>query len=98
MMERLCRRSAALIAGNSIEPKIYKHRIAFNLIPEIGSAKDDGYTSEEWKMVNETRKIMHAPDLAMVTTCVWVPVFVSHSASVFAEFTNPITPKSFAAT
>jgi len=83
------------LAGKPIEPKIYKHRIAFNLIPEIGSVKDDGYTSEELKMANETRKIMHAPDIAIATTCVRVPVFVSHSASVFAEFTNPITPEEF---
>jgi aspartate-semialdehyde dehydrogenase len=76
-------------------PKIYKHRIAFNLIPEIGSVKDDGYTSEELKMANETRKIMHTPDLAITATCVRVPVFVSHSASVYAEFKNPITPEQF---
>ena len=83
------------LAGKPIEPKIYKHRIAFNLIPEIGSVKDDGYTSEELKMADETRKIMHAPDIAIATTCVRVPVFVSHSASVFAEFTNPITHDEF---
>jgi aspartate-semialdehyde dehydrogenase len=93
--EELRETTSRALAGKPIEPKIYKHRIAFNLIPEIGSVKDDGYTSEELKMVNETRKIMHAPDLAIVTTCVRVPVFVSHSASVFAEFTNPITPEQF---
>jgi aspartate-semialdehyde dehydrogenase len=93
--EELRDTTSDVLAGKSIEPKIYKHRIAFNLIPEIGSVKDDGYTSEELKMVDETRKIMHAPDLAIATTCVRVPVFVSHSAAVFAEFTNPITPQEF---
>jgi aspartate-semialdehyde dehydrogenase len=87
--------TSSALAGKAIEPKVYKHRIAFNLIPEIGSVKEDGYTSEELKMRNETRKIMHAPDIAIATTCVRVPVFVSHSASVFAEFTNPITPEEF---
>jgi len=93
--EELRDSTSRVLSGEPIEPKVYKHRIAFNLIPEIGSIKDDGYTSEELKMVNETRKIMHAPDLAIVTTCVRVPVFVSHSAAVFAEFTNPITPEQF---
>jgi aspartate-semialdehyde dehydrogenase len=93
--EELRETASCFLADKPIEPKVYRHRIAFNLIPEIGSVKDDGYTSEELKMVNETRKIMHAPDLAIVTTCVRVPVFVSHSASVFAEFTHPITPDQF---
>jgi len=93
--EELRETTSNALAGKPVEPKVYEHRIAFNLIPKIGSVKEEGHTSEELKMVNETRKIMHAPDLAIATTCVRVPVFVSHSASVFAEFTNPITPEQF---
>jgi aspartate-semialdehyde dehydrogenase len=76
-------------------PEVYPHRIAFNLIPEIGSWKDEDYTSEEWKMVNETRKIMHAPDIRIATTCVRVPVFVSHSAAVHVELEHPMSPAEF---
>jgi aspartate-semialdehyde dehydrogenase len=85
-----------VLAKQSVQPQQYPHQIAFNLIPEIGSWKDEAYTSEEMKMVNETRKIMHAPDVAIAATCVRVPVFVSHSASVFAEFERPMSPEAFA--
>ena len=84
------------IEGHETAPQVYPHQIAFNLIPEIGSWKEEGYTSEEMKMVNETRKIMHAPDIAIVATCVRVPVYVSHSAAIYAEFEHPITPHQFA--
>jgi aspartate-semialdehyde dehydrogenase len=83
------------IAGEEVVPSVYPHRVAFNLIPEIGSWKDDDYTSEEWKMVNETRKIMHAPEIRIATTCVRVPVFVSHSAAVHVELENPMSPAEF---
>ncbi len=79
-----------VLAGEPVEPKQYPHQIAFNLIPEIGSWKDEDYTSEEMKLVNETRKIMHAPEIAISATCVRVPVFVSHSVAVFAELERPM--------
>jgi aspartate-semialdehyde dehydrogenase len=91
-VDELNRSAREVLAGDAVEPKVYPHQIAFNLIPEIGSWKDEGYTSEEMKMVNETRKIMHAPSVAITATCVRVPVFVSHSAAVFAEFERPISP------
>jgi aspartate-semialdehyde dehydrogenase len=74
---------------------VYPHPIAFNLIPEIGSWKDDDYTSEEMKMVNETRKIMHDDSIAIATTCVRVPTFVSHAAAVFVELSRPMTAEAF---
>ena len=82
------------LAGEAVVPHVYPHQIAFNLIPEIGSWKDDGYTSEEWKLVNETRKIMHDDAIAIAATCVRVPVFVAHSAAVFAELTRPMEPEA----
>jgi aspartate-semialdehyde dehydrogenase len=85
-----------VLDGQAVAPKVYPHQIAFNLIPEIGSWKDDAYTSEEMKLVNETRKIMHDPSIAIAATCVRVPVFVSHSAAVFAELSEPMEPGVFA--
>ncbi|HYM14509.1 MAG TPA: aspartate-semialdehyde dehydrogenase [Dehalococcoidia bacterium] len=70
-------------------PHVYPHQIAFNLLPHIDSFMDSGYTKEEWKMMAETRKIMHEPDLPLSATCVRVPVFYSHSLAVHAEFERP---------
>jgi aspartate-semialdehyde dehydrogenase len=63
----------------------FAHRIAFNLIPAIDSVRPDGYTGEEMKLVNETRKILEAPDLRIAPTTVRVPVFTCHSVAVNAE-------------
>jgi aspartate-semialdehyde dehydrogenase len=70
----------------------FPHPIAMNLIPSCGSLKDDGYTSEELKLGNETRKIMGLPGLRVSATCVRVPVMVGHGVAVHAEFAEPITP------
>jgi aspartate-semialdehyde dehydrogenase len=86
------------LAGEKVKPEVYPHQIAFNLIPEIGSWKDDDYTSEEMKLVNESRKIMHAPDLAISATCVRVPTFVSHAAAVWAELSRPMSADEVRAT
>lgn len=88
--------SRQVLDGGTVLPAVYPHQIAFNLIPEIGSWKDDDYTSEEMKLVNETHKIMHDPSIAITATCVRVPVFVSHAAAVFVELTNPMAPEEFA--
>jgi aspartate-semialdehyde dehydrogenase len=81
-----------VLAEHPVKPEVYPHQIAFNLIPEIGSWKDDDYTSEEMKLVNETRKIFHEPNIAITATCVRVPTFVSHAAAVFAELSEPMVP------
>jgi len=62
------------------------------LLPHIGSFKEEVYTSEEWKMVRETRKIMHLPDLAVSPTTVRVPVYVCHSEAVNLELSEPMEP------
>jgi aspartate-semialdehyde dehydrogenase len=72
---------------------VYPHQIAFNVLPEIDVFMDNGYTREEWKMVEETRKIMHTENLAVSATCARVPVFVGHSESVNAEFSHVIAPE-----
>jgi len=73
-------------------PRVYRYPIAFNAIPEIDSFLEDGYTKEERKMENETRKIMHAPDIMVSATCVRVPVFLSHSEAVTIELSHPMSP------
>jgi len=77
------------------EPKVatvYPHPIAFNALPEIDVFLDNGYTKEEWKVVTESRKILHLPELRLSCTAVRIPVFVSHSEAVHVETTRPISP------
>ena len=81
----------ALREGKTYEPKVFSHQIAYNLIPQIGGEQFEGYTSEEMKMQNEGRKIMHLPQLNVSCTCVRVPVVRSHSISVSCHFDVPVT-------
>jgi len=84
--------SRAWAQGGEAAASVYPQQIAFNLLPHIGSWKDGGYSSEEWKMTAEARKIMHEPSLALSATCVRVPVFIGHSLAVHAEFERPFSP------
>ena len=81
----------ALSKGENYEPKVFSHQIAYNLIPQIGGEAYEGYTSEEMKMQNEGRKIMHLPELKVTCTCIRVPVVRSHSISVSCHFDKPVT-------
>jgi len=81
----------ALREGKTYEPKVFSHQIAYNLIPQIGGEKFEGYTSEEMKMQNEGRKIMHLPELNVSCTCVRVPVMRSHSISASLHFDKPVS-------
>ena len=81
----------ALREGKTYEPKVFSHQIAYNLIPQIGGEQFEGYTSEEMKMQNEGRKIMHLPELKVSCTCVRVPVVRSHSISVSLHFDKHIS-------
>jgi len=81
----------ALAAGESYEPKVFAYQIAYNVIPQIGGEQCDGYTSEEMKLQNEGRKIMHLPELNVNCTCVRVPVVRSHSISAQMVFDRPIS-------
>ena len=91
-MEELTTQAKLVLEGKNVVPHVYPHQIAFNLLPEIDVFLDSGYTKEEWKIVEETRKIMHAPDIAISATCVRVPVFIGHSEAVNIEFTEPMSP------
>ena len=81
----------ALREGRTYEPKVFSHQIAYNLIPQIGGEQYEGYTSEEMKMQNEGRKIMHLPELNVSCTCVRVPVVRSHSISATLHFDRPVS-------
>jgi len=81
----------ALRTGKPVQPKVFSHQIAYNLIPQIGGEQYEGYTSEEMKMQNEGRKIMHLPDLQVSCTCVRVPVVRSHSVSLVVRTREKIS-------
>src|SRR5712671_4852881 len=91
-IDELQEQSRALFNLAEATPKKFPHRIAFNLLPEIGPANSNGYTEEEMKMVNETRKIMGLPGLPVSATCVRVPVFYCHSEAANLFFQQPLAP------
>jgi aspartate-semialdehyde dehydrogenase len=82
----------AHVAGVPKEARVYPHPIAFNALPEIDAFLENGYTKEEWKVVTESRKILHLPELRVSCTAVRVPVVMSHSEAVHVETSEPITP------
>ncbi|HEY3152799.1 MAG TPA: aspartate-semialdehyde dehydrogenase [Candidatus Binatia bacterium] len=90
-MEELSQQVAALFNGKEIEKEKFPHQIAFNCIPHIDAFMDGGYTKEEWKLINETRKILNEPLLPITATTVRVPVFCSHSESVNVETERKLT-------
>jgi aspartate-semialdehyde dehydrogenase len=92
-IDELEAQSRALFSMGELEAKKFPHRIAFNLLPEIGPANANGYTEEEMKMVNETRKILGLPELKMAATCVRVPVFYCHSEAVNLAFQRDLPPE-----
>jgi len=81
----------AFAADATPEVKVYPYQIAFNVIPQVDVFLDNGYTKEELKMLNETRKIMSLPDVKCSTTCVRVPVMRAHSVAISAEFEKPVS-------
>jgi len=90
-MEELSHQVAALFSGKEIEKEKFPHQIAFNCIPHIDAFVENGYTKEEMKMINETRKILGEPSLPVTATTVRVPVFCSHSESVNVETERKLT-------
>ncbi len=82
----------ALLNDKSVTVNHQPKQIGFNVVPQIDSFLENGYTREEQKMIDESRKIMHAPEISVSATCVRVPVMVSHSAAVHLEFSEPMEP------
>ena len=91
-LTELEREMACVASGEPVgQTKPFQHQLTVNLIPQIGGFNEVGYTSEEMKMQNEGRKIMHLPDLRVTCTCVRVPVVRSHSISVTLRFDKPVS-------
>ena len=91
-IDELTTQSKQLLDGQAVAPHVYPHQIAFNALPEIDVFLDNAYTKEEWKTVEETKKIMHAQDIAISATCVRVPVFIGHSEAINIEFSQAMSP------
>ncbi len=89
-MDELFGQTRASLVHDAIKPQEFTRQIAFNVIPHIDRFMDDGSTKEEWKMAVETKKILD-PDIAVIATCVRVPVFIGHAEAVFVEFKTPVT-------
>jgi len=87
-MDELISQTKDFLSGKKIQSQNFTKQIAFNLIPHIDEFVDEGYTKEEWKMVNETKKILD-PKIKLTATCVRVPVMVSHAESINVEFEKP---------
>lgn len=95
-IEELEQEVKALSEGKEAAPSVFPAQIAYNCIPWIGSEKEAGYTSEELKMRNEGRKILHNPDMKVTCTCVRVPVYRSHSISVSIQCEEPVSVEAAA--
>lgn len=94
-MQELTDQTLAVASGRAPRVELLPKQILYNVVPEVESFRlEDGYTSEEWKMATETRKIMHLPDLRVSATCVRVPVYRAHSEAVTVECSRPIDPDS----
>jgi aspartate-semialdehyde dehydrogenase len=91
-VEGLAAEAQAALAGRHEPSGTQKREIAFNAVPQVDSFAEDGYTKEEIKMANETRKILHAPEIAISATCVRIPTFFGHAMTVWAEFERPVEP------
>lgn len=92
-MEELSKQSVGLFSEGECKVEVFPHRIAFNCIPHIGLFDDSGFTVEELKLMNETKKILGDGSIAVVATAVRVPVFCSHAESVNVEFESEISPE-----
>jgi aspartate-semialdehyde dehydrogenase len=92
-VDELWEETRSIIEGKQITPKVYPYQIAFNLLPHIDIFYPDGFSKEEMKMLNETRKILDDQSIKVCATTVRVPVFRAHSESVNIETELPITPE-----
>ncbi len=88
-MQELSSQVVALLNNREFSQEVFPHQIAFNCIPQVDSFEPSGYTREEMKVANETRKILHLPSLPVSATTVRVPTFCSHSESIYLETESP---------
>ncbi len=92
-MNELLEQTRTVLAGGKAEPKVFKWPYAFNVFSHNTDIGENGYNTEEMKMVNETRKILHDDKIGVCPTCVRVPVLRSHAESVLVEFAGKVTPE-----
>jgi len=92
-MEELIQQTKDWVAGKEIDVSVFQHQLLFNVIPHVDSIADNGYTKEEMKMHNETRKMRHNEEIQVSATCVRVPVLTAHSEAVSIETDKEITPE-----
>ena len=97
LVEELEQQTKAIAAGKEPHASVYPRQLAYNVVPGGWRPDEGGYNEEEVKIVNETRKILHLPQLRIAATCVRVPVPIGHGESVFVETHDPITPEAFRA-
>ena len=95
LVDELEEQTRAIAEGTEPEAMVYPHQLAYNVVPGGWKPEEGGYNEEEVKIVNETRKIMHLPNLRIAATCVRVPVPIGHGESVFVETRDPITADEF---
>jgi aspartate-semialdehyde dehydrogenase len=92
-LKELTAQAKRVLEGRRVCPHIYSHQIAFNVLPEIDVFLDNGYTKEEWRIVEETHRILGDDSIGVSPTCVRVPVYFGQSQSVNVEFESAITPE-----
>jgi aspartate-semialdehyde dehydrogenase len=92
-LKELTAQAKRVLEGRRVCPHLYSHQIAFNVLPEIDVFLDNGYTKEEWRIVEETRRILRDESIGVSPTCVRVPVYFGQSQSVNVEFESAITPE-----
>jgi aspartate-semialdehyde dehydrogenase len=91
-INELTEQTQQVLRGEKIIPHVFSHQIAFNVLPQIDVFYESGYTKEEIRLINESRKIMRVENISISSTCVRVPVYIGHSEAVYIEFSNQITP------
>ncbi len=89
-MDELTIQTQQIMAGETPKPNIFPHEIGFNILPQVDVFLDNGYTKEEWQLLEETRKIMHNNDILVSATCVRVPTLKGHCQAITVDFTNEI--------
>ncbi len=89
-MDELLQQHAQLVKGEKPTVEKFAYQLAYNVIPQVDVFTENGYTKEEMKMYNETKKIMHAPNISVSATCVRVPVMRAHSEAIWLETEQPL--------
>jgi aspartate-semialdehyde dehydrogenase len=89
-MDELTLQTKQVMAAEGTMPRLFPHQIGFNILPQVGVFMDSGYTREELSLGEETQKVLHDPDITVSATCVRVPVYIGHCASINVEFSHPV--------